>query len=236
MLTALRQRLARAKQLDPAALDTLTDGDVLGGCLTLAARLWRGAWMKCRLPHVQGWMLADRGARVLHGRHLRTGQRFSLEEGALIVALSKRGVVFGERCTVGRFATIAPSNPLIAEPGEGLKVGDHSNIGPYAFIGCSGYIEIGSRVMMGPRVNLMAENHNFARTDVPMKEQGVTREFIRIEDDVWIGVNATILAGVTVGRGAIIAAGAVVTKDVPPYAIVGGVPARVLRERDGKPA
>ena len=149
----------------------------------------------------------------------------------MIIALSKRGIVFGERCTVGRFAYIAPTNPLLGEPGEGLKVGDHSNIGPYSYIGCSGFIEIGSNVMMGPRVNLMSENHEFARTDIPMKSQGVKREFIKIEDDVWIGVNSTILASVTVGRGAIIAAGSVVTKDVPPMTIVAGVPSRVIRER-----
>ncbi len=187
--------------------------------------------MKWQLPHVSGWMLADRGARVMHGGHLRSGRQFSLEEGCLINALSKRGIVFGNRCTVGRFASICPTNPLLDEPGEGLKMGDHSNVGPYSYIGCSGYVEIGSRVMMGPRVNLMAENHNFSRTDIPMKDQGVLRKFIRIEDDVWLGVNSTVVAGVTVGRGAIVAAGAVVTADVSPYAIVGGIPARLIRNR-----
>jgi len=132
---------------------------------------------------------------------------------------------------VGRFASICPTNPLLGEPGEGLKVGDNSNIGPGSYIGCSGYIEIGSRVMMGPRISLMGENHVFARTDIPMKEQGVRREFIKIEDDVWLGVNSTVLAGVTVGRGSIVAAGAVVTADVPPFSIVGGVPARILKSR-----
>lgn len=231
MTNTLRNALARAKQLDPAALETMSTCDLLGVCATLATRLLRGAWMKLRLPRVTGWMLADKRARVLHGRHLKTGRRFSIEEGAMIIALSKRGVVFGERCTVGRFAYIAPSNPLLGEPGEGLRVGDRSNIGPYSYIGCSGFIEIGSNVMMGPRVNLMSENHNFTNTETPMAQQGVTREFIKIEDDVWIGVNSTILAGVTIGRGAIIAAGSVVTKDVAPFTVVAGAPARVIRER-----
>jgi acetyltransferase-like isoleucine patch superfamily enzyme len=149
----------------------------------------------------------------------------------MIVALSKRGIVFGERCTVGRFASIVPTNPLLGELGEGLKLGDHSNIGAYSYIGCSGYIEIGNNVMRGPRVNLMAENHRFERVDIPMKGQGVDKSFIRIEDDCWIGVNSSVLAGVTIGRGSIVAAGAVVTKDVAPYSIVGGVPARLIRSR-----
>ena len=230
-LDPVREKLARSKGMGAAALAEW-DGAALasfGG--TMMSRMLRGAWLRLRLGGTSGWMLADRGVHLRHARHIRAGRQFSLEEGCMIIGLSKRGIVFGDRCTVGRFAYIAPSNPLLGEPGEGLRVGDHSNIGPYSYIGCSGFIEIGRNVMMGPRVNLMSENHAFTRTDIPMKEQGVTRSFIRIEDDVWIGVNATILAGVTVGRGAIIAAGAVVTKDVAPFTVVGGVPAKLIKER-----
>ena len=82
--------------------------------------------------------------------------------------------------------------------------------------------------MMSPGVSLFAENHNFARTDITMKDQGVTRKAIVIEDDCWLASGSTILAGVRVGRGAVVAASAVVTSDVPAYAIVGGVPAKVI--------
>jgi len=86
--------------------------------------------------------------------------------------------------------------------------------------------------MMGPQVIFYTRNHTFSRTDIPMSEQGFepTRP-ITICDDVWIGVRAMFLPGVTVGRGAIIGAGAVVTKDVPEWAIVAGNPARVVRFR-----
>jgi acetyltransferase-like isoleucine patch superfamily enzyme len=70
---------------------------------------------------------------------------------------------------------------------------------------------------------------------VPMRNQGVRREFIRVEDDCWIASHAVVLAGVTVGRGSIVAAGSVVTKNVPPYSIVAGVPARVVGRRKGAP-
>ncbi|HWV70259.1 MAG TPA: acyltransferase [Pseudosphingobacterium sp.] len=117
------------------------------------------------------------------------------------------------------------------EIGEGLKIGNNSNIGSYAYIGCSGYIEIGDNVMISPRVSIYAENHNFSELDSPMKEQGVTREFVKIEDDCWIASNSVVLAGVTIGKGSVVSAGSVVTKDVPPYSIVGGVPAKVIRTR-----
>ena len=96
-------------------------------------------------------------------------------------------------------------------------------------------IEIGDNVIMGPRINLLAENHGFDRTDVPIKEQGVRRSFIKIEDDCWIGLNAVILQGVTLGHGCIVGAGAVVTKSVPPWSIAVGVPARVVGRRPGAP-
>ena len=85
---------------------------------------------------------------------------------------------------------------------------------------------------MGPRVNLMSENHNFSELNSSIKSQGIARSFILIEDNVWIGVNSTILPGVTIGSGSIIAAGAVVTKDVPKNTIVGGIPAKIIRSRN----
>jgi len=227
----LQQRMAAVKGIDADSLKEWQLAEWLSFFAIAGCRLLRGFALKIRARNIQGWMLCDRRVRVLFPRHLIAGRKFSVEEGVMIIALSKKGIVFGERCTVGRFAYIATTNPLIGEPGEGLKVGDHSNIGPYSYIGCSGYIEIGNHVMMGPRVNLLSEQHNFDDPDTPMKSQGIHRSFIRIEDDCWIGANSTILAGVTVGRGSIIAAGAVVTKDVPPHSVVGGVPARIIRQR-----
>lgn len=228
----LRNVLIRAKHLNPD-LDYSSWGfwELWAFGLGLAGRLVRGFGIRLRLGAAGGTVLAQRGVRLYHARHIRAGRGFSLQEGCEIVGLSKRGVVFGNKCTVGRFATIRPTNVLFREPGEGLKVGDDSNIGPYSWIGCSGYVEIGQKVMLGPSVSLLAENHNFERTDIPMKQQGVTRQSIIIEDDCWLGANCSVLAGVRIGRGSIVATGAVVTKDIPPYSIVGGVPAKVLRSR-----
>lgn len=199
--------------------------------LNVTFRVLRGISLKLRGSDIKGLVLCDKRVRIHHPWHLKAGAGFNVEEGVEIVSLAKRGINFGNRCTIKRYAVIRPTNVLLNDPGEGLVMGNGSNIGAYSYIGCSGYIEIGNNVMMGPRVNLMAENHNFDRSDVPMKEQGVTRSFIKIENDVWIGSNVTITAGVTVGEGAIIAAGAVVTKSVEPFSIVGGVPAKLIKSR-----
>ena len=231
MLAKIRNLLARWKQIPADGLQEWSGWDLLGFARLISMRLLRGALWKFRFAQARGYVLCDRHVRLYHTRYIRAGRALNLEEGCEIVGLSLRGVVFGDRCTVGRFASIRPSNVLLGPPGEGLKMGDHSNIGAYSYIGCSGFIEIGNRVMMGPRVNLLAENHNFERTDIPIKAQGVRRSFIAIGDDCWLGANCTILAGVTIGQGSIVAAGAVVTSDVPPFSIVGGVPARLIKSR-----
>ena len=222
---------AKKKGIEASTLKEWRLQEWLGFAYLLSLRLLRGFPVKFRAGRAVGLVLCERNVRLYYPRCIRAGRSLSLEEGCEIVGLSKRGVVFGNRCTVGRFATIRPTNVLVNEAGEGLKMGDNSNIGPYSWIGCSGYIEIGSNVMMGPRVNLLAENHKFDRTDIPMKEQGVARGTIIIEDDCWLGANCSVLSNVRIGRGSIIATGAVVTKDVPPYSMVAGVPARVLRSR-----
>lgn len=85
--------------------------------------------------------------------------------------------------------------------------------------------------MMAANCAFIASNHNTKRLDIPMNQQGGTDAPIIIGDDVWICYGSTVCAGVTVGDGAIIAAGSVVTKDVPPYAVVGGVPAKIIKSR-----
>jgi maltose O-acetyltransferase len=110
--------------------------------------------------------------------------------------------------------------------GHNLIIGENSGIGENCRIG-SGTI-IGNHVMMAPDVIIVSENHTYTKETF---EEWV-KEPVTIEDNVWIGYRVIILPGVHIGRNAIIGAGAVVTKDVPPYTVVGGVPARVLKTRE----
>lgn len=110
-----------------------------------------------------------------------------------------------------------------------VSLDDRSSIGDEAYI--LGRLVIGKDVMMAARCAFIASNHNFDHLDIPMNLQGGTDEAIIIEDNVWIGYGSCIMAGVHIGTGAVIGAGAVVTKDVPANAIVGGVPAKVIKYR-----
>lgn len=117
-----------------------------------------------------------------------------------------------------------------AKFGEGLKIGNGSGIGAYSSI--PGSVTIGENVMMGQECLMFTQNHAFDRLDIPMGRQGVQAvRPIVIGNDVWIGARVIILPGVHVGDGAVIGAGAVVTKSIPPYEIWGGNPARFLKSR-----
>lgn len=114
--------------------------------------------------------------------------------------------------------------------GRGICIGDFSGIGINARI--QGPLIIGKQVMMGPDVMIYTRQHETSQTNIPMMEQGDTEpKVVVIKDDVWIGARVIIMPGVTLGKGCIIGAGAVVTKDVEPYNVVGGVPAKVINTR-----
>lgn len=191
----------------------------------------RGSTRKFFFKSSKGLVLIARRVHIRSAHKLVVGKNFVVEPGVELNCNASEGMHFGDGVTIGTKAVIRPSNIYGGDIGDGLSIGNNSNIGPYAYIGCSGKIEIGNNVMMGPRVDLFAENHNYDSTEVPMREQGVSRSKIVIEDDCWIASNVTILAGVTIGKGSIIAAGSIVNKDVPPYVVMGGNPAKILKSR-----
>ena len=205
--------------------------DIFISFAMIVPKVVRGLYLKVFLKSSAGLVLIGKATKIFNAGYIITGKNFVVDDFAEVNGLSAKGLVFGDNVTIGKFAQIRPTNQYGGNIGEGLSIGDNSNIGPYSYIGCSGYIEIGKNVMMSPRVGIYAENHNFDRVDIPMKEQGVTKEFVKIEDDCWIASNSIILAGVTIGKGSIIAAGSVVTKDVAPYSIVGGNPAKLIKKR-----
>ncbi len=120
---------------------------------------------------------------------------------------------------------------LYATDGGSLHIGDDCAVNTNVQLGASpGKIVVGNGVMIGPNVVVRAADHGVQRT-LPMRHQGHIYGEILIEDDVWIGSNAVVTANVTLARGTIVAAGAVVTRSTEPYSIVAGVPARKIGER-----
>ena len=109
-----------------------------------------------------------------------------------------------------------------------VAIGDHTRIGIHCTV--IGPVCIGNNVNLAQGITVTALNHNFTDTSRRIDEQGISTKPVVIGDDVWIGANAVILPGVTIGRHVVVAAGAVVTNDVPDNCIVGGVPAKIIKE------
>lgn len=109
-----------------------------------------------------------------------------------------------------------------------VMIGDHTRIGLHNTI--IGPVTIGSHVNLAQGITVTALNHNFENSKKRIDEQGVSTSAVVIEDDIWIGANAVVLPGVTIGHHSVVAAGAVVTKDVPPHSLVAGVPAKVIKQ------
>lgn len=134
-------------------------------------------------------------------------------------------IELGDECRIGRGCFLTSVNGR-------LILGDHVAISPAVNIGADdGEIIIEKHVAIGPGTVIRAANHAFARMDVPIIRQGHTSGKVFIEEDVWIGANCVITPDVRIGRGAIVGAGSVVTRNVAPFVIVGGVPAREIGRR-----
>jgi acetyltransferase-like isoleucine patch superfamily enzyme len=142
----------------------------------------------------------------------------------------------GRHTTIADFTVITLGNDENNAGGvrSGLYIGDDTYIGEQNNLRAGGgVIRIGNKCLLSQAISVIASNHSIALRDVPIRDQpwDTTHVGVTIEDDVWIGCNAVLLPGVRVGRGAVVAAGSVVTRDVPDYTIVGGVPAKVLKQR-----
>lgn len=132
-----------------------------------------------------------------------------------------RRFVLGQHSVVESYSCI---NNAVGD----VVIGDHTRIGIHNTI--IGPVTIGSHVNLAQGITVTALNHNFDDTTKRIDEQGIATKPVVISDDVWIGANAVILPGVTIGRHVVVAAGAVVTKDVPDNTIVGGVPATIIKK------
>ncbi|NJN43960.1 MAG: acyltransferase [Anaerolineae bacterium] len=182
---------------------------------------------------MDGWAAIENGVRLRFADNIQLGHGVYLDQGAYLHA-SPNGIELGSGTIVMHGAVLHVYN-FRDMPHSGIKIGQNSLVGEYSVIRGQGGVDIGNRVYTSPFTQIIGSRSCFNDPNKPFVDQGITAQGIHIEDDVWIGASAIITDGVRIGKGAVVAAGAVVTKDVPPYTVVGGVPAKVIRDIRDQP-
>ena len=175
-------------------------------------------------------VFVHRTSKIRSTRKIKFGKNLNVDRNCYIDALSTDGIRFGHNVSIGKNTTIECSGTL-KWLGKGLVVGDNVGLGTHGFFGCAGGVEIGDNTIFGNYVSIHSENHNYSDVNTPIRLQGVNRKGIKIGKDCWIGAKATILDGTVLGDGCIVAAGAVVRGVIPPFSVIGGVPAKVIKSR-----
>ncbi len=127
--------------------------------------------------------------------------------------------------------TVILRGVMLLTYGGSICIGNDCSVNPFSILYGHGGLVIGDGVRIAAHTIIIPQQHRFDDLELPIYKQGVSRKGIKIEDDVWIGANCTVLDGVRIGKGSVIGAGSVVTRDVPPYSVAVGVPAKVIKQR-----
>lgn len=210
--------------------DALSNHDILIIILDYFFKSCRGFFLKIFLKESKGILFVGKRCQIRFKNKIVLGKTIQIGNNVQINALSISGIIIGNNVSI-LDNTIIECTGVIRHLGEGLVIGNNVGIAQNCFIQVRGNVVIGNNIIFGPYVSIFSENHNFTDPELPVNKQGETRKGVRIEDGVWLGSHSTILDGVTIGCNSIVAAGSVVTKDVDPYTIVGGIPAKVIRKR-----
>lgn len=201
----------------------VTNKQILATLLSRMTMLVRG------ILRTRKMVFLGRGVRLRNVKNIKFGKACTLEEHVYIDGYAKQKVSFGNRVKIGANTKISITSHL-ENFGTGLNIGHDSAIGEYSYLGCSGGVIIGNDVIMGQYVSFHSQNHNYQDKTRKIRKQGVKSEGIEIGNNIWVGAKATFLDGCKVSDNSIVASGAVVTDKFSSGVVIGGVPARVIKE------
>lgn len=201
---------------------------ILGSLPTLAMGV---AVRQAIYPLIFGYMgkkvFIQDGVEFLSAKKIEIGNEVYLFRNTKLNAWNDNcRILLGDRVALERGVDIGCSGDSCT-----IEIGENTFIGPYTCIAGPGNVKIGKHCLIAAHTGIVANNHVFSDPVQKIREQGVTTKGIEIGDDCWLGYGVKILDGVNIGKGSVIGAGAVVTKDIPPYSIAVGVPAKVIGDR-----
>ena len=190
----------------------------------------RNYWHRLRLADLGAGSQLAGGVSLSYPRQIALGENVSISPRVTLRAntAAMPGIAIGSGCSIQDACIVAANKGRIS-------IGDNCWLGPFCLVYGNGDVTIGNNVLIAAHSCINTVSHHASRCDIPISDQGIYCDPVIIEDDVWIGMHATVLQGVVIGRGSIISAGAVVTRDIPPWSIAVGAPARVIKRRDNAP-
>ena len=203
---------------------------ILRTCWNYGRMLIRGIVSSIGFENISKSIFVGKRVKLYEKRFMKIGKKTKLHDGVKIDALSTNGVNIGDYCIIGRNTVIECTGSLSAI-GKGVEIGNNTTFGSDCFFGAAGGIKIGNDVVAGQYIRFHSENHNYDRMDVLIREQGVSHKGIEVGNNCWIGSGVVFLDGAKVGEGCVVAANTVVTKTFPDNAIVGGIPAKIIKMR-----
>lgn len=168
---------------------------------------------KCRIHHSVKFRDNIKGIKL--------GKNVKIDENVIILCTKGSEIIIGDNCHICTGAIINSGSR-----GSKIELEESISVGHYSVFFGNGGLKIGKFTRIAPHVQIMAHNHILDKPDEYIKKQGISEMGIEIEEDVWLGGDVKVLDGVTIGKGAVIGAGGVVTKDIEPYSINVGVPVK----------
>lgn len=191
--------------------------------------LLRGKWhqlfgLKAKKPFI------GKGVKIRNRYNMKLGDMVNIDDYAYLNALGKGKLTIGNYSSIGAYSRIEISQTY-QDLGHFISIGNNVGIGAFSMLGGAGGLRIGNDCIIGQYFSCHPENHIFSDVSKSIRLQGVKRKGIDIGPNCWIGSKVTILDGVKIGSGCVIAAGAVVTKSFEENSIIGGIPAKCIGYR-----
>ncbi len=198
-------------------------------CLKYGMMKIRGIYKSIGKKYISSNIYIGKRVKLISRKNLKIGEKTKIHNNVKIDALSTSGVNIGKGVVIGENTKIECTGSL-QRIGKGVSIGDRTSFANDCFFGAAGGIDIGEDVIAGQYIRFHSENHKYEDKNRLIKEQGVTHKGIKIGNNCWIGSGAVFLDGAEIGNGCVVAANAVVLNKFPDNVVIGGMPAKIIKE------
>lgn len=198
-------------------------------CLKYGMMKIRGIYKSFGKKCISANVYIGKRVKLISRKNLKIGERTKIHDNVKIDALSTNGVKIGKDVVIGENTKIECTGSL-QKIGKGIEIGNRTSFANDCFFGAAGGIKIGEDVIAGQYIRFHSENHRYEDKSKLIKDQGVTHKGIKIGNNCWIGSGAVFLDGAEIGNGCVVAANAVVLNKFPDNVVIGGMPAKIIKE------